>query len=145
MVTRTGVGTAPKSSKDRSVLSTRSQGKHLQPSALEPSRASSIQGRRGRGLGGTRAVRVPPAYDWTASDASLLLRPTEVATTLGISRSKVFELLVARELPSVRIGRSTRIPRAQLMEWIDGQLNWEPQQERGLLGRLQGGVSSARW
>jgi excisionase family DNA binding protein len=93
-------------------------------------------GRRGGGPGGTRAVRVPPAPIREAGD-SVLLRPTEVASQLGISRSKVFELLASRELPSMHIGRSTRVPRKQLDEWIDGQVVWCPTAPRGFLSRLR--------
>lgn len=97
--------------------------------------ASMSPRRRGGGPGRTRAVRVPPAT--TVDGSTLLLRPTEVAATLGISRSKVFELLAARELPSIHIGRSTRVPQAQLNEWIAGQIRWEPRATKGLLARLQ--------
>jgi excisionase family DNA binding protein len=75
-------------------------------------------------------------------DSTLLLRPVEAAKVLGISRSKVFELLAGRELPSVRIGRSTRIPRAQLEEWIQAQVCWQPQVAAGLLGRLRAAASA---
>lgn len=107
-----------------------------------PPYPSAVLGRRGEGQGGARAVRVPPASDHKDSDASLLLRPTEVAATLGISRSKVFELLAAQELPSMRIGRSTRVPREQLEEWIKVQVAWQPRGPVGLLGRLQNRVKS---
>jgi len=93
-------------------------------------------GRRGEGCGGTRAVRVPPILD-RSSDSSLLLRPAEVADTLGLSRSKIFELLAARELPAVRIGRSTRVARAELEQWISAQVTWEPRRIPGLLFRLR--------
>jgi excisionase family DNA binding protein len=83
-------------------------------------------------------VRVPPP-DNRCSDASLLLRPSEVAETLGLSRSKVFELLAAQELPSVHIGRSTRVPRMQLENWIEAQISWQPRKANGLLARLQTG------
>jgi excisionase family DNA binding protein len=66
-----------------------------------------------------------------------LLKPIEVAETLGISRSRVFELLAARELPSIHIGRSIRVPREQLAAWIDSQVVWQPIAPRGLLGRLR--------
>ena len=114
------------------------------PPAVNASHAPALHGRRGGGLGGTRTDRVPPAYDRAHSDGSLLLRPVEVATKLGISRSKVFELLAARELPSVRIGRSTRVPRTQLEDWIQAQVCWQPQAPSGLLGRLQASVTSGR-
>lgn len=93
-------------------------------------------GRRGGGLqGGTRAVRVPPALPAVAG-STLLLRPMEAAAALGIGRSKVFALLASKELPSVHIGRSTRVPVEQLNEWIASQVVWEPR-TRGLLARLR--------
>ncbi|MDQ6947320.1 MAG: helix-turn-helix domain-containing protein [Actinomycetota bacterium] len=48
----------------------------------------------------------------------LLLRITEVATTLGLGRTKVFALVRSGELPVVRIGRSVRVPRAALQDWV---------------------------
>ena len=99
--------------------------------------------RRGRGgPEGTPGGRVPARPHRADADSSLLLRPVEVATKLGISRSKVFELLAARELPSVRIGRSTRIPRSQLDEWIVAQVCWQPQAPSGLLGRLRAAATA---
>ena len=41
---------------------------------------------------------------------TLLLTPIEVARTLGIGRSKVYELLQSGQLASVRIGACRRIP-----------------------------------
>lgn len=40
----------------------------------------------------------------------LLLTPTEAAATLGIGRSKVYELLQSGQLESVRIGACRRVP-----------------------------------
>jgi excisionase family DNA binding protein len=48
----------------------------------------------------------------------LLLRITEVTTTLGLGRTKVFALIRSGELPVVRIGRSVRVPRDALQDWI---------------------------
>jgi excisionase family DNA binding protein len=56
----------------------------------------------------------------------LLLRPTEAARLLGISRSKLYELLAADEIPAIHIGRSVRIPLAQLRDWIDAKLMTQP-------------------
>ncbi len=42
--------------------------------------------------------------------ARLLLRPAEVAESLGIGRSKVYELISSGRLPSIRIGGSLRVP-----------------------------------
>lgn len=50
--------------------------------------------------------------------AQLLLSPREVAATLSIGRSKVFELLATGELASVKIGRRRLIPRAALSEYV---------------------------
>ena len=48
-----------------------------------------------------------------------LLRVEEAARVLGIGRSTVYELIGRRELPVIRIGRSTRIPRRRLEDWIE--------------------------
>jgi excisionase family DNA binding protein len=40
----------------------------------------------------------------------LLVTPVEAATALGISRTRVYELMAAGQLRSVKIGRSRRIP-----------------------------------
>ena len=66
---------------------------------------------------------------------TLLLKPMEVAELLGLSRSKVFEMLAAEELPVVRIGRMVRIPRQELDEWIRDRVRWQPS-ARGLMGRV---------
>lgn len=49
-----------------------------------------------------RLVTIVPAADW-----------------LGLSRSKLYELLAAGELPTVRIGRSRRIAVADLETFVD--------------------------
>ncbi len=48
----------------------------------------------------------------------LLLRATEVAVLLSLSKSKVHEMMAAGELPCVRIGRAVRCPRIALERWI---------------------------
>jgi len=102
---------------------------------------SDILGRRGGGQGGTRGVRVPLADGDQSPEGDLeplLLRPIQVAAMLGLSRSKVFELMAARELPVVRIGRATRVGRRELERWVVDQTSWEPRAGQGLLRRLQG-------
>lgn len=49
----------------------------------------------------------------------LLLKPAEAADAMGIGRSKVYELIASGTIPSVKVGGSTRVPLAQLREWID--------------------------
>ena len=51
----------------------------------------------------------------------LLLKAGDVAKLLGLGRSKVFGMLAVGELPVVRIGRSVRVPRAALEDWIAEQ------------------------
>jgi excisionase family DNA binding protein len=48
----------------------------------------------------------------------LLLKPIDVAHLLGVSKSKVYELLATGNLPSVRIGKSIRISTQELRAWI---------------------------
>ena len=51
----------------------------------------------------------------------LLLRPAEAAQMLGIGRTKVYELLAAGELPSIKIGACVRVPIDGLRQWIQDQ------------------------
>jgi excisionase family DNA binding protein len=53
----------------------------------------------------------------------LLLRPVEAAEVIGVSRSKLYELLASGDLPSVRIGASVRVPVDALRAWIAEQLD----------------------
>jgi excisionase family DNA binding protein len=48
----------------------------------------------------------------------LLLRPAEAAELLGVGRSKMYALLAAGELPSVRLGHSVRVPAEALSKWV---------------------------
>ena len=50
--------------------------------------------------------------------SSLLLRPAEAAVAIGVSRSRLYQLLASGELPSVRLGRTVRVPVAALQAWI---------------------------
>ena len=52
----------------------------------------------------------------------LLLRPAEVAELLGVSRSRVYELIASRALPSVRVGLTRRVPVEALRRWIEQQI-----------------------
>jgi excisionase family DNA binding protein len=48
----------------------------------------------------------------------LVLKAGDVAKLLGLGRSKVFAMLALGELPVIRMGRSVRVPRAALEDWI---------------------------
>jgi excisionase family DNA binding protein len=49
----------------------------------------------------------------------LFVRPIEAAQMLGISRSKLYEMLAAEQIPSIRMGGVLRIPLAALKKLAD--------------------------
>ena len=51
----------------------------------------------------------------------LMYRADEVATALRIGRSKAYAMMASGELPTVRLGRAVRVPRAALEAWIRAQ------------------------
>lgn len=51
----------------------------------------------------------------------ILVKPTEAAEMLAIGRTRIYEMLAAGEVPSIRIGRSIRIPVAALNKWVEEQ------------------------
>lgn len=52
------------------------------------------------------------------TEPRLLLTPEQAAETLGLGRSRVYELMRARQIRSVKIGRSRRIPYASLLGFV---------------------------
>ena len=48
----------------------------------------------------------------------LLMRAEEVARTLGLSRSKIYQMMSDGALPVVRVGRAVRVPKAALRDWV---------------------------
>lgn len=48
----------------------------------------------------------------------ILMRVSEVAQELRLARSFVYALIQSGQLPAVRIGRSIRVPRAELETWV---------------------------
>lgn len=49
----------------------------------------------------------------------LVLKAMDVANLLGICRSRVYEMMDSGELPSIKMGRSKRVPVRALNQWID--------------------------
>jgi len=49
----------------------------------------------------------------------LLLKPAEVGELTGMGKSKTYELIAAGVIPSVRIGRSGRVPADRLRRWME--------------------------
>jgi excisionase family DNA binding protein len=54
------------------------------------------------------------------SDGKLLLTIDEAASSLSIGRSHVYRFVLTGELRSVKIGRSRRVPRDALDEFVKG-------------------------
>jgi excisionase family DNA binding protein len=48
-----------------------------------------------------------------------LLDPATAARLLNIGRTTVYSMIARDLVPHVRIGRSVKIPRRALLEWID--------------------------
>jgi excisionase family DNA binding protein len=57
------------------------------------------------------------------SDDVLLMRAEEVARTLGLSRSKIYQMMSGGALPTVRVGRAVRVPKAALRDWVAHHTN----------------------
>jgi excisionase family DNA binding protein len=55
-----------------------------------------------------------------------LYSPEEVAESLGIGRTRVYEFMASGRLFSVKVGRSRRVPVKALREFVD-ELAAEPQ------------------
>ena len=51
--------------------------------------------------------------------SKLLYRVDEVCEILGLSRSKVYELVANGDIPMLKIGRSARVSRAALEKWLN--------------------------
>ena len=58
----------------------------------------------------------------TRGATRLLLRPEEGADAIGVSRSRFYELLATGMIKSIKVGRSRRIPVAELQRWITDEL-----------------------
>ena len=57
---------------------------------------------------------------WRRSMEKLLLTVREAADVLSVSRSRVYELIYAQQLDSVKIGRSRRVSLASVRRLADG-------------------------
>jgi excisionase family DNA binding protein len=53
------------------------------------------------------------------AEGKLLLRPTEAASALGVSRARLYQLLASGEINSVKIGASRRVPAVDLSNYVD--------------------------
>ena len=53
------------------------------------------------------------------SEAPVMFTPAQICRMFQISRSKTYEMLASGEIPSVKFGRSRRIPYDRLQEYLD--------------------------
>jgi excisionase family DNA binding protein len=58
----------------------------------------------------------------------LLLKPSQVAQLVGLGRSRTYELIRSGRLPSIKIGKSVRVPLHMLEEWVIEQYSAQKQQ-----------------
>jgi excisionase family DNA binding protein len=56
------------------------------------------------------------------------LRPVEIAKFLDLSLTNIYALIASGELPTLKIRRSYRIPRAPFLAWYNSQFK---ENERG--------------
>lgn len=55
----------------------------------------------------------------TETTSPAMLTVADLMRGLQLSRSKVYEMLAAGEIPSVKIGRSRRVPRESYEAWVN--------------------------
>ena len=49
----------------------------------------------------------------------ILYRPAEAAEAIGVSRSRVYELINSGEIPSIKVGGVRRVPVDKLRDWVE--------------------------
>ena len=52
----------------------------------------------------------------------ILYRPAEAAEAIGVSRSRIYELINSGTIPSIRLGNTVRVPVADLEKWVSDQV-----------------------
>ena len=55
----------------------------------------------------------------TDQEAPELMRVSEAAALMSVSRSKAYEMAARREIPTVALGKSVRVPRRRLLAWLE--------------------------
>lgn len=55
----------------------------------------------------------------------LMLTVPQVAKALQIARGRAYELVARGVIPSVRLGKSIRVPRDALLEWMEQETRKE--------------------
>ena len=52
------------------------------------------------------------------TERRLAYRVAEAAELVGVSRTKMYELIAAGDMPTIKIGSAVRVPADALREWI---------------------------
>ena len=65
------------------------------------------------------------------SPDALQMHVDQAARLLGYSRTTVYRMIASGELPAIRRGRTTRVPRVALDEWIAERLTAGSDSTRG--------------
>ena len=52
---------------------------------------------------------------------TVVLKPAEVASMLGVSLRRTYQLIAAGKIPATRLGHSIWIPRSAWDEWLSDQ------------------------
>ncbi|MCK4415191.1 MAG: helix-turn-helix domain-containing protein [Candidatus Eisenbacteria sp.] len=50
-----------------------------------------------------------------------LLRPSDLAPMMGVTTSRVYQMIKAGVLPAIRVAGSIRVPREAWQRWLDSQ------------------------
>jgi excisionase family DNA binding protein len=64
----------------------------------------------------------PLTVDAVTVPLRLLLRPEEAAHAIGVSRARFYQLLATGEVKSIKVGRSRRVPVAELTRWVSDEV-----------------------
>ena len=51
----------------------------------------------------------------------ILYRPVEAAEAIGVSKSRMYELIASGEVPAIVVGKVKRVPVDKLREWAEQQ------------------------
>jgi excisionase family DNA binding protein len=89
------------------------------PAAGDAPWVSSPGGANRRPNTPTRGLQDPSRAESKMIMERLLLSPDQVAESLGVCRSRVYDLMRTRVLPSVKIGRARRVPASAVRAYVD--------------------------
>lgn len=59
----------------------------------------------------------------------IMLNADQLAQVLGISRAGAYQLMHAKDFPTIRIGKRMVVPKEKLIRWLDEKLQSEETEE----------------